>query len=393
MHRVDVVPTPSRPGPRGATVVRAIALAAILGAVVAVVVLRAPARSGDEGPAAAPADAAGGVRRTWHVSPSGDDDNDGASPTAPLRTIQKALDEAAPGSVVELAPGAYRQDVRTRRNGREADPITLTGPRSAVVQGAGGGHVFEVNHDYHVLRGFTIDGLVGPADEGDGYRSKLLWVQGTRRGEGVTGLRVDRMVIQNALGECVRLRYPAVANAIGHTSIGNCGLEDFAFGGGGKNGEGIYVGTAPEQTDNGVNPGDDVDRSSRNRIHDTVIDTNGGECVDIKEGATANVVEANSCTGQRDADSGGFDVRGNGNVLRRNTIFGNTGPGIRLGGDGPDDGTGNDVYDNSIRDNRGGGVKFVRAPQGTVCGNSMSGNGRDSVGDLAARFTPARACA
>jgi len=334
----------------------------------------------------------GRMPRNYHVSASGNDDADGSSPGTPWRSIQKALDEAAPGSVVELAAGEYLQDVRTRRDGLVDAPITVKGPREAVVRGGGGGHVVEVNHDFHVLTGFTIDGLVGRPDERSGYRSKLLWVQRTQPGAGVTGLRVHGMVIRNALGECVRLRYSAVANEIAHSIIANCGREDYAFGGDSKNGEGVYIGTAPEQRANGVNPTSETDRSNRNRIHDNVIETNGNECIDVKEGSSENVLEENSCTGQRDADSGGIGVRGNGNVLRRNVIFGNVGPGIRLGGDGADDGTHNDVYDNTIRDNRGGGVKFVRAPQGRICGNSMSGNAREAVGDLAGSFSPSTPC-
>jgi hypothetical protein len=200
------------------------------------------------------------------------------------------------------------------------------------------------------------------------------------------------MVVRNGLGECVRLRYFAVGNEISHTTIANCGRKDFVFGGDGKNGEGIYVGTAPEQRGNGVNATDEVDGSSRNWIHDNEIDTRADECVDIKEGSTANVVENNSCTGQRDPDSGGLDARGSGNVFRLNRVFGNVGPGIRLGGDDPDDGIHNDVYDNTIRDNESGGVKFIRVPQGRICGNSMFGNGRDTVGDFADRFSPAAPC-
>ena len=351
----------------------------------------------DSGPPSPDPDAAGstatgvGPPRSYFVSPDGDDAGDGSSPDRPLRTIQRALDAAAPGSVVQLAPGSYLQDIQTRRDGLPGSPITISGPPEAVVRGGGAGHVVEVDHNHHVLSGFVVDGLFGERDSPDGYRSKLLWIQGRER-NGVSGVSVENMVIRNALGECVRLRYFAVANEIAHSTIANCGLEDYEFGGDGKNGEGIYIGTAPEQRDNGVNLTDDVDRSSRNWIHDNHIDTQANECVDIKEGAVGNIVEGNSCTGQRDPDSGGFDARGSGNVFRLNDIFGNLGPGIRLGGDRPNDGTHNDVHDNTIRDNEGGGVKFVRVPQGKICGNTMSGNSRDAVGDFADRFVPGAAC-
>ena len=329
---------------------------------------------------------------TYHVSPLGDDQSPG-SREKPLATIQKAVDLAGAGATVQLGEGTYRQDVRTRRNGTMGAPITISGPPTAVVQGAGAGRVFEVNHDHHVLQGFTIDGLHGPPVDASGYRDKLLFVQGKQKRSGVTGLRVLDMTIENAGGECVRFRYFAQRNEIAGTTITNCGVFDFRFGGGGKNGEGIYIGTAPEQTGDGKNPTDDPDQSNDNLIHDNRVDTQGNECVDIKEGATGNVVERNSCTGQLDPDSGGLDARGNDNVFRDNLVEGNEGAGIRLGGDETDDGTGNHVYGNTIRRNEGGGIKFMRVPQGQVCGNVMSANARgSSVGEYGERFDPTARC-
>jgi hypothetical protein len=46
--------------------------------------------------------------------------------------------------------------------------------------------------------------------------------------------------------------------------------------------------------------------------------------------------------------SRGFDARGGGNIIRYNESFGNVGVGIRLGGDGADDGLNNQVYGNHI---------------------------------------------
>ncbi|MGH9189960.1 MAG: right-handed parallel beta-helix repeat-containing protein [Acidimicrobiales bacterium] len=325
------------------------------------------------------------------MAPEGDDAGDGST-DRPLRTIQRALDLAGPGTTVVLAPGVYMQDFRSRRPGLPTAPITITGPPEAVVKGGGEGHVIEIRHDHTVLSGFTVDGLHGDPATLIGYRSKLVWIQGENASSGVSGVRVRSMRITNAQGECVRLRYFAHDNEVADSNITNCGVDDFRFAGGGKNGEAIYIGTAPEQRDNGTNATGDVDRSNDNRVHRNTIDTAGNECVDVKEGASGNVVEANSCTGQLDPDSAGLDSRGNGNVFRHNTIFGNVGAGIRLGGDGPSDGTGNDVYSNVIRDNRAGGVKFMRKPQGRVCGNQFSATEKESAGDFAKDFRPERPC-
>lgn len=66
----------------------------------------------------------------YYVSPSGSDSNAGTSASAPLATIQKAVDLAPTGAVVNLAAGTYKQDVVTKRAG-----VTITGPANAVVKG------------------------------------------------------------------------------------------------------------------------------------------------------------------------------------------------------------------------------------------------------------------
>ena len=159
------------------------------------------------------------------------------------------------------------------------------------------------------------------------------------------------------------------------------------------NGEGIYIGTAPEQRSDGKNPTSDPDESSSNWIHDNIFDTQGNECVDIKEGSSGNIVENNKCTGQKDAESGGLDARGSNNIFRFNEVYANVGAGVRLGGDASQDGIDNDVYQNTIKDNKNGGIKFQRKPQGKICGNTMSGNtSGNAVGTFASSFTPTKAC-
>ena len=329
----------------------------------------------------------------YYVSSTGNDTNDGRSAGAPFESIQKAVDLAQPGAVITLAPGIYLQDVHSTRDGAADAPIAITGPANAIVRGGGGARIIEINHDNITLSGFTIDGLWGDPNSMTGYRDKLLYVLGKQPRDGVSGLRVLKMTFKNAGGECVRLRYYAQHNEITGSSISNCGVHDFRFRAGGKNGEGIYIGTAPEQRGDGKNPTSDPDLSSENWIHQNSFDTQGNECVDIKEAARGNVVEDNSCTGQRDPESGGFDARGSGNIFRNNQSYGNAGAGIRLGGDSATDGIDNDAYGNTIHDNQAGGIKVQRQPQGNVCGNTMANNtGGDSVGSYASSLQPAVPC-
>ncbi|RZT20650.1 parallel beta helix pectate lyase-like protein [Kribbella sp. VKM Ac-2569] len=324
----------------------------------------------------------------YYVATTGSDANSGTSTGTPFATIQKALDTAPRGSTVHLASGTYLQDAVTIRSG-----VTITGPSTAVVKGAGNSRIFQIQHDSVTLDGFTIDGLFGSSSSKDGYRDKLVYVMSTSPGDGVGTLTIRNMRLKNAGGECLRLRY-LITNADVHdNTVGPCGVYDFKFNDGGKNGEGIYLGTAPEQQGENGAPDAQADRSRNNRIHDNTIATYGNECVDVKENSTANVIEHNDCSQQKDPSSGGLDARGSGNTFRYNTIHDNTGAGVRLGGDTETDGVDNNVYGNTITNNASGGVKFMRTPQGQVCGNTMSGNtGGDSVGTYAADFNPTAAC-
>lgn len=329
----------------------------------------------------------------YYVSSNGEDGNSGISSDKSWRTIQKAVDIAEPGDVINLSEGEYFQDVLTRRSGSTSAPIVITGPQTAVIRGGGNARVIEVNHDYISFVGFTVDGLHGSSDSKSGYRDKLVYILGKEARSGVVGTKVFNLTLRNAGGECLRLRYFTQVNEIAYNTFFNCGRYDFAFKDGGKNGEGVYVGTAPEQIEDGRNPTTDPDQSNENWIHHNKFDTQGNECVDIKEAAEGNIVEYNSCTGQKDKNSGGMDSRGNSNIFRYNEIFGNRGAGVRLGGDKKSAGINNDVYGNTIRDNAAGGIKFQRYPQGKVCENKMEGNVKgNSVGTYSSKINPEGPC-
>jgi hypothetical protein len=73
--------------------------------------------------------ALGSSPRAKYVSKRGSDSNSGTL-RRPWRTIQRALDAAAPGQTVWVRGGVYREDVDAERDGTVAAPITLrTFPR------------------------------------------------------------------------------------------------------------------------------------------------------------------------------------------------------------------------------------------------------------------------
>ena len=302
--------------------------------------------------------------RTWWVA-AGARAGGGGSERQPFDSIGRALTAARPGDRVLVREGTYPPLVTVRAGTADA-PIQLIGEGARIV-GGGVDRVVEILHGYVTVEGFDIS-------DGD----VLVRVVGA------TGTRVLGNRFHDALSECVRLRDGASDNEVARNSFERCGLRDFDPGADRKNGEGVYVGVAPEQLEEGAVP----DASDRNWIHDNRFEV-PAECVDVKEGARQNRVEDNTCTGGRDPLGAGFSSRGDETSFRGNVSTGNAGAGIRLGGDAADQGVRNEVVGNRLTGNRGYALKVERFPQGRICGNEVSGNdGGVTNGDV----DPAQPC-
>lgn len=289
-----------------------------------------------------------------------DDSDDSENSENVYDSINDALEDAGPGDVVHVSEGTYEEEVRSVRAGEEDAPIRIVGP-DAHIEGEeiDEGHLIEVTHDHVTLEGFEVSNA-----------DKLLWI------EDATGVRVLCNDFHDAGGECVRLKVFASENEIARNIVHDCGQENFDLDDDRKNGEGVYIGTAPEQLDR--NPTDDPDESNRNWVHHNLISV-PAECVDLKEAATGNVVEDNLCVGSEDPDNAGFSSRGRETILRRNVSMGHEGAGIRLGGDSERDGTDSLVVANELVDNEGYGLKVMAGPQKLLCGNAVSGNDDGTV--------------
>lgn len=332
----------------------------------------------------------------FFVDPQAEKGNDGRSVSSPFRSIQQAVQLAQPGDTIHLAPGHYYQDVYTVRDGAPGQPITIVGTSKAVVHGQASNRIFQVHHDYISLIGFTIDGLRRNAQPNrmGAFREKLLYVIGYDVRDGVQHLRVLNMTFRNAGEECLRLKYFARHNEIAYSTFHDCGIWDFVFHAHGVVGEAVYIGTSSKQWD--INPTIEPDITAHNWVHHNVIDTQGNECVEAKEGTEYNLIEYNICAGQKDPNSGGIVSRGKGNIIRYNEIHGNIGAGVRLGGhlvDGVQYGVDNEVYGNLIYGNAAGGIKILVAEQARICGNRLWDNAAGATsGTYADSYEPASPC-
>ena len=223
----------------------------------------------------------------------------------------------------------------------------------------------------------------------ESYHRVLLEARSEEPNEGVDGFVARDLTLRNSLRHCAAFRYFTVGAEWDSVTVDGCGLDETLFAGT-PSGQGIIIGTAPSALD--TNPTADPDASVRNHIHDSTF-RNLNVCVVTREASNETLVENNSCTGQRNATTGGFDLRSDSNTIRGNEIFENDGSGIRLGGATPMDGINNTIRDNIIRDNAVGGIRFQVQPQAVVCGNTMSGNqGGDATGIFGAMFDPTDPC-
>lgn len=169
---------------------------------------------------------------------------------APGESIQAAIDLAQPGDTISLEDGKFNEELLSSRDGEEGNPITITGSRNAILSGTGKkGRLFEINHSYWTVNGFTIDGKMGKGEKEEDFQDKLIYVLGNRETRvikrygtefrsSIDGVIISNMHLTNASGECLRLRYFISGAEIFGNVISNCGIGDFVFGGmKAKNGE------------------------------------------------------------------------------------------------------------------------------------------------------------
>lgn len=348
---------PVKPSRRWTALLGSLSIVVAIGAVAVV----QPARA-----AKADAEVEAAVANTLSVDPVAGSDSAAGTAAAPLKTLGKALSLAQPGTEIRLGDGDYVESVVTSRSGRADAPIRVVGGSRAALRGTGGNRrVFDIKHSWIHLQGFTIDGrLPGSADVVGSYGGRLVYVSGTSASAMTQGVLLRGLTLRNAAGECVRFKY-ARASEVADNVIGPCGFEDFRFGGGGVNGEGVYVGTAPEQ-EAAAGP----DPARWNWVHGNVIATDGSECIEFKENANNNLAENNRCSGGHYVEGGLLVSRGNDNTFRDNVATGNAGGGARMGGDASNQGTGNQIYRNQFAQNARTALILQRGPQGTICGNT-----------------------
>lgn len=108
--------------------------------------------------------------RVYHVSPHGDDRNDGLSPRTAWRTPRRASHVVAPGDTVLFAPGDYHHAIVPLRGGMPGLPVTFKGSDDGISRLYGSGTVaplVNLNGLSHVvIQGLHFDIGAGPLPRG-----------------------------------------------------------------------------------------------------------------------------------------------------------------------------------------------------------------------------------
>jgi hypothetical protein len=212
--------------------------------------------------------------------------------------LTEALAGARPGAVIVLEPGTYPGAFAARTSGEPDRPVTVCGPREAVLDGGpvDGGYTLHLDGVSH-------------------WRVVGLTVRGGQKGVMVDAGQhnlLEGLLVESVGDEAVHLRTGSSDNVVRGLTIRDTGLRREQFG------EGVYIGSAEsnwcELT--ACQP----DRSDRNLVEGTTVSATTAESVDVKEGTSDGVLRGNTFSGAGMTDADALvDVKGNGWTVTGNT--------------------------------------------------------------------------
>jgi hypothetical protein len=271
--------------------------------------------------------------------------------------LQHALATARPGEEILLAAGTYDGNFTASHSGTSGAPVTLCGPRSAVLNGGSisRGYTFYLDHaSWWRLEGFTVEGgQKGVLADGSDY--DLIY-----------GLDV-----QGTGDEAIHLREFSSHDTISHCMVAHTGLLVQFYG------EGIYVGSANKNWCRYTNC--QPDASNDDLIEDNSVADTTAENIDIKEGTTGGQIIGNHFDGTGMVESAAtawVNVKGNDWTITGNTGINSIKDGFQVHQVYPGWGIGNVFRDNNAQVNGPGHGFFVqndRLQTVVACDNEVSG--------------------
>jgi parallel beta-helix repeat protein len=270
--------------------------------------------------------------------------------------LQSALDNAKPGSTILLKSGTYIGNFEASVSGTVSQPITVCGPKDAVLDGntIDKNYVFHLDHaSYWKLLGFTVQ---------NGQKGVVT--------DGSVGSLIQGLTVTDIGDEGIHLRDFSTDNTVDGNTVSGTGKLRAKYG------EGIYIGSAVSNW--GEYSGGNPDASDRNVISDNTISDTTAESVDIKEGTSDGVLKGNTFDGsalqEKGADSW-VDVKGDGWVISGNTGTNSPNDGFQTHQIVKGMGTDN-VFSNNVAHVNGPGYGFSLTPVlGNIveCNNTVTG--------------------
>jgi len=279
---------------------------------------------------------------------------------ASARDLKSALAHPQPGEEIVLAPGTYAGNFTVSHSGTSAAPVTMCGPRTAILDGGdlSHGYTFYLDHaSWWRVEGFTVEG---------GQKGVVA--------DGSDHDLIDGLYVHFTGDEGIHLR--AFSS---HDTVRNCVVRDT----GQKAqfyGEGIYVGSAHKNwcRYSGCRP----DASDDDIITDNNIADTTAENIDIKEGTTGGQIAGNSFNGTgmvASAATAWVNVKGNDWTVTGNTGVDSIKDGFQVHQVYPGWGIGNVFRGNTAQVNGPGNGFYVqnkRLQTVVACNNKVKSAGR-----------------
>ncbi|TFD59104.1 hypothetical protein E3T39_12185 [Cryobacterium suzukii] len=253
--------------------------------------------------------------------------------------LNAAVKGARPGTVIRMAPGTYRGQIKMHANGTAVDPIWVCGPRDAVINVGSiqNNHGIQIKNSSNlVIAGMTVTNSL-----------KGISVIGG------TNVTIADTRIDNIGYEGIHLRAFTTDSTVVGNIISNTGMRNAPFG------EGIYIGTSENNWCDQTNCR--PDRTDGTLVLGNHISLTGAQPIEVKEGTSDGIVRDNVIDGANGMSAAKEWIKVKGNNWM---IYGNTGSdsplhGFAVNGSVAGWGLHNTFTDNSGAVNAGGYAFFI----------------------------------
>jgi hypothetical protein len=155
------------------------------------------------------------------VSPTGSNSNSGSA-SAPMKTIQAAVDKAAPGTAVMVKAGAYHENIELRRDGTTTKPIWLTS-----TDGVGAAKVVAVDNNQAVIRAHGEDNWIIKGFHTEGGKNGIQFSQSGSKFTNLTqNVVIQENIVKNVkIDDGIKLSQAKGFSVIGNHIEGGVGEE------------------------------------------------------------------------------------------------------------------------------------------------------------------------